>query len=267
VLQRLDPRWKLAGLFLAALGTSLLRSGPAVLLAFIVAVLLVALARLPWAWYLTRIGGLALVLALFLLPLPFLLTADKALGRQGADHDQPDAGAAGDGPAEGPTWNWGIVRVSPRGFLVALVVAGKALTMISLMLVLLATAPLEATLKAARSLGVPGVLVQVALLTYRYLFLLADELGRLRIALRVRGYRNRANRHSYRTLGHVAGTLLVRGYERAERVGQAMRCRGFDGRFRTLTAFRTTAADLLAFGLLLLIVGLIWWLDYFVIGH
>ncbi len=72
----------------------------------------------------------------------------------------------------------------------------------------------------------------------------------MRIALRVRGYRNRANRHSYRTAGHVAGTLLVRGCERAERVGQAMRCRGFDGRFRSLTTFHTRPADVLAFGLI-----------------
>jgi cobalt/nickel transport system permease protein len=37
--------------------------------------------------------------------------------------------------------------------------------------------------------------------------------------------------------------LLVRGYERAERVGQAMRCRGFDGQFRSLSEFRTRPVD------------------------
>jgi cobalt/nickel transport system permease protein len=84
-------------------------------------------------------------------------------------------------------------------------------------------------------------------LTHRYIFVLGAELSRLRTALRVRGFRNRASRHSYRTVGHVAGTLLVRGYERAERVGQAMRCRGFDGRFRSPIEFRTTWADLLFF--------------------
>jgi cobalt/nickel transport system permease protein len=45
----------------------------------------------------------------------------------------------------------------------------------------------------------------------------------------------------------VAGALLVRSHERAERVGQAMRCRGFDGRFRSLTAFRTRPADVTFF--------------------
>src|SRR5947209_17949750 len=89
----------------------------------------------------------------------------------------------------------------------------------------------------------PGVLVQVALLSYRYVFALADELGQLRRALRVRGFRSRADRRTYRTAGHVVGTLLLRGAERAEGVAQAMRCRGFDGRYRSLAEFRTLARD------------------------
>ena len=44
-------------------------------------------------------------------------------------------------------------------------------------------------------------------------------------------------------MGQAAGTLLVRGYERSERVAQAMRCRGFDGCFRALATFRTRWSD------------------------
>jgi cobalt/nickel transport system permease protein len=116
--------------------------------------------------------------------------------------------------------------------------------------VVLATAPLPETLKAAQALRIPSLLVQVAALTYRYIFVLGAELRRLRIALRVRGYRNRLTPHSYRTAGHVAGTLLVRGYEQAERVGQASRCRGFTGQYRTLTDFHTRPADVAAFALI-----------------
>jgi cobalt/nickel transport system permease protein len=39
----------------------------------------------------------------------------------------------------------------------------------------------------------------------------------------------------------------VRSAERSERVGQAMRCRGFDGEFRSLADFRTRWFDVLAF--------------------
>jgi len=85
------------------------------------------------------------------------------------------------------------------------------------------------------------------MLAYRYVFVVGEEFVRLRNALRVRGFRSGANRHSYRTIGQVSGTLLVKGYERAERVGQAMRCRGFDGRFRALSSSSTSLADVLFF--------------------
>jgi len=223
-LRRLDPRWKLAALLVSTALAAALRTPVPAALALLGALVLAATARLPGRWYLRRVAAVALFVGLFILPLPFLLD--------------------GPGPKLGP------VAVSWHGLGVAGFVAGKALTVLTLMLVLLAAAPLEDTLKAAHALRVPGLLIQLAVLSYRYLFVLAAELGRLRVALRVRGYRNRANRHSYRTVGHVAGTLLVRGYERAERVGQAMRCRGFRGRFHSLAQFRTRAGDVAAFVLL-----------------
>jgi len=235
-LRRLDPRWKLAALVAAAFAVAALRTLPAALAALAGAVLLVAVSRLPLRWYLGRLGSLGLLLLLFVVLLPFLL----------------------DGP--GPAWDVGPLRFSLHGLAVALVLCCKALAIVSLMLVLLGTAPLEATLKAAHALLVPGLVVQLLMLTYRYTFLLADELGRLRIALRVRGYRNRADLHSYRTIGHVAGTLLVRSHERAERVGHAMRCRGFDGRFRTLVAFQTRWPDVAIFTAILAgAAGLLAW--------
>jgi cobalt/nickel transport system permease protein len=195
-----------------------------------VALLFAALARLPRRWYLRQLAAALSFVALFAAPLPFLLQ-----GPQGPDW----------------LWTWGPLHISEHGATLAVRLCSKVATVASLALVILATAPLDATLKAMHALKVPGLLVQLLLLTYRYVFVLADELARLRIAVRVRGYRNRVSGHSYRTIGHVAGTLLVRGYERSERVGQTMRCRGFDGRFRSLTAFHTTAADVLVFTVIL----------------
>lgn len=221
-LSRRDPRWKLAALAPAAVAASFPRTWPAVLLAFLGAVLLAVLAQVPWLWYRRRVAVVLSFLAVFVVPLPFLLR----------------------GP--GPSWGWPpIVSFSLHGANVAALLVVKTITVLTLVLVLLTTAPLDATLKAAHCLRVPGLLVQLALLSYRYLFVLAEELERLRVALRVRAFRSRVSAHTYRTIGHVAGTLLVRGHERAERVGHAMRCRGFDGTFRSLTEFRTTAADVL----------------------
>ena len=222
-LSRLDPRWKLAAVASAGAAAAVVHTPLAAATALAGASLLAALGRLPPRWCLSRIGAAVLFVTVFAVPLVFV-------------H-----------PPDGRVWTVGPATLSAAGAETALVLICKAAALVLLALVLLATAPLDATLKAAHALRVPGLLVQLTLLSYRYLFLLADELGRLRIAVRVRGYRNRANLHSYRTIGAVTGSLLVRGWERAERVGQAMRCRGFDGRFRSLSGFRTTAADVLFF--------------------
>jgi cobalt/nickel transport system permease protein len=221
LIRRLDPRWKLAMLLFAALGCVTLRAvGPA-LTGLAGALLLVALARLPLRWYALRLAPALGMFALFLIWLPFQIED-------------------------------GAVRISWPGLERLIVLSANLSAMLSLMLVLLATTPIHDTFKAARALRLPRLLVLLLLLTYRYVFLLMEEFARLRNALRVRGFRNRANLHSYRTIGQVAGTLLVRGHDRSERVAQAMRARGFDGEFRSLDAFSTRRADVLTF---LLITG------------
>jgi cobalt/nickel transport system permease protein len=132
--------------------------------------------------------------------------------------------------------------------------------MLNLALVLTATTAPGHLPKAAQSLHVPGFLIQLTAVTYRYSHLIAQEFGRLRTALRVRGYRSGTNLHSYRVAGRVLGTLLVRRAERGERVGQAMRARGFDGRCRTLSAFRTAARDVTLFVVMVgCVAGLLAW--------
>jgi cobalt/nickel transport system permease protein len=221
-LHRLDPRWKLAALALAVLAAAAVQSlGPA-LAALAGAALLAAVARLPARWLARRLGALALALAPLVVLLPLV------------------QGGAG-------------VRL-------ALLLAAKGVAVVLLALVLLGTAPLPTTLHAAQALRLPGTLVQIVLLSYRYLFVLADELDRLRRALRLRGFRARVDRHTYRTVGHVVGTLLVRGAERAEGVAHAMRCRGFDGRFRSLTDFRTRPADVVFLTAVVTVaIGLVVW--------
>jgi cobalt/nickel transport system permease protein len=235
-LKRMDPRWKLAGLLFAALSFTLLRTvGPA-LAAAMGALLLVTLGRLPWRWYLRRLATAMVMYLLFLVWLPLVPSPD---------HETIDLG---------------VLTISWTGLLRLMVLGADLVGLISLMLVLLATTSLPNTFKAARALHVPRVLVFLWLLTYRYVGMLIEEFARLRIALRVRGFRNRANLHSYRTIGQVAGTLLVRSHERSERVGQAMRCRGFDGEFRSLDDFRTARSDVLFFAAIVVYaLGLIVW--------
>jgi cobalt/nickel transport system permease protein len=113
--------------------------------------------------------------------------------------------------------------------------------------------------RALFALGAPQSIAQLFLLTVRYLEVFRDERRRLTDAMRARAFVARSNWHTWRSLGNLAGMTLVRALDRAERVGEAMRCRGFSGRFVIAAAARpkrrdalfACAAALVALGLLL----------------
>jgi cobalt/nickel transport system permease protein len=208
-LSRWDARWKLAGLGLFSIGVALLQTPLAAGVALGIGLALVVVARLPRRKTIARLGLFALAVSPVLVVFPLV------------------AGWAG---------FWDGVTIVLR--CLAIGAAG---------LVLVGTAPVHRTLSAARALGVPGLLVHLSQLTYRYTHLLAAEYRRVRVAMLARGFRPRVNGLTYHALGHAAGAVLVRGADRADRVAHAMRARGFDGSYRTLTPFHTHFTDVLSF--------------------
>ncbi len=222
-VKRLDARWRLASILFACLAFAPLSNWAPAMAALAGAVLLLAATRLPARWVINRIGTAMIFFAVFLVWLPFVVNpGDREV-------------------------DLGIISISLEGSLRLIGLGAKLCAMTSLILIVIAVAPLHETLHAAQALRIPGVLIHLILMTGRYVFLLIDEFYRLRTALRVRGFRNRADAHGYRTVGQVAGTLLVRGHERSERVAQAMRCRAFAGEFHSQREYQTHAADVLMF--------------------
>lgn len=102
---------------------------------------------------------------------------------------------------------------------------------------------------ALSRLRVPNTLVHLMLFTVRYIEVLNDEYRRLRIAMKARGFRPGNNRHTYRSIGYLVGMLLVKALERSERILQAMKCRGFNGRLHLLDDMQYSKADVI-FGFL-----------------
>jgi cobalt/nickel transport system permease protein len=84
---------------------------------------------------------------------------------------------------------------------------------------------------ALARLGVPEKLVHLFLFTVRFVGVFRAEINRLLEAMRARAFRPRSNWHTWRTYGNLAGMMLIRSLERAERVDEAMRCRAFSGQF------------------------------------
>jgi cobalt/nickel transport system permease protein len=121
-------------------------------------------------------------------------------------------------------------------------VAAKASVGVLAAVLLGATTHFPALLRGLEALRLPRLLVLIAGLMYRYLFVVTAEAARMRQALASRAYRPRTALHAA-PLGRAAGALFLRSYLRGERVHLAMLSRGFGGRMRALEPLRLTAAD------------------------
>lgn len=80
----------------------------------------------------------------------------------------------------------------------------------------------------------PKLLVAMLAFMYRYIFILWDELARLRHARDARDFGQSSLALRWKGNAHLIGLLLLRAMERAERSHRAMLARGWDGSVRFL---------------------------------
>lgn len=220
-VHRLEPRVRILVVFAFALACSLLWRPSTSSVALGLGVGLCVFARIPWPVVYRRLLPLNVMLLFAVAGLLF--------------------GPGGAGPARG----------------IALLLKANAILLA--VTALLGTMEATALGHALQRLGMPEGLTRLLLFTVRYFEVFRRELERLRRTLRCRGFVPGLNLHTLRTYGYLVGMLLVRAFERAERVVQAMRCRGFTGRFPVLPAQPLRRADwVFAAGSGILLVALLW---------
>ncbi|RPF42538.1 cobalt/nickel transport system permease protein [Thermodesulfitimonas autotrophica] len=203
-LRAVHPALKLA--FAAVALGLVLTGGPAVALATILAaVVLVLAAGVPFC----------LLLRLLLLPFGFLLPGVLALV-----------------VTVGEAVTWGVqvaawrVGVTDAGLNQAYVLGLRALAAVSCLYFLALTTPLPAVLGVLRRVGVPALPLEIAVLTYRYLFVLERVARGICLAQAARGgYRSWRGR--LYSLGLLAGQLFLVTYHRAQNLYTALLARGY----------------------------------------
>jgi cobalt/nickel transport system permease protein len=141
-----------------------------------------------------------------------------------------------------------LTRVGPftvylPGLILAARITLKSNAILLAFIALIATMPFSALGHAMYRLRVPEKIVYLLLMTYRYIFVIEEEYRRLMRAAKIRGFRPGTNANTYRTYSYVIGMLFVRAAARAERIHQAMQCRGFKGKFYSLQEFQMTSAS------------------------
>lgn len=131
----------------------------------------------------------------------------------------------------------------PAGIAPAATVAGKGYAAALLLSFLTASTGLSQLLWAMRKLGSPDSLNLILSMMYRYTSLLSEEWLRLQRARDSRTVRPLHGRQLYRIYGRQLGLLLLRSWDRAERIHAAMLSRGFTGAWPMWDAPRFTLRD------------------------
>jgi len=204
LIDKLQPRTRVLATFAAVFATTLIRSPIVLLTALIGALVLVRLGQSSWTELRNRLRHVEGFMLVLLIVLPFTV------------------------PGE-PVLSLGPVAATTTGIATALTVAIKVnICSLTIFAVLGSLDPVQIG-QTAQGLGMPAKLVKLFLFTVRYVFVLRAETTRLVEAMRVRAFVPRSNPQCWRTYGNLVGMMLVRSLERAHRVDEAMRCRGFTG--------------------------------------
>lgn len=109
-------------------------------------------------------------------------------------------------------------------------------------LVLAGTTPIPEVVRGLGRLRMPPIVVSIVAFMFRYLDLIVEEMGRMRVAMTARGHDPRWLWQA-KPIASAAGAMFVRSYERGERVHSAMLARGYTGTMPQLDHEPATPTD------------------------
>ncbi len=135
------------------------------------------------------------------------------------------------------------LEISTEGIIMCCKITIKSITILLFFTSLVATMNIASLGNGLHKLYVSDKMIFLLLMSYRYIAVIEDEYKRLLRAAKFRGFKPKTNVHSYKTFAYLAGMLFVRASLRAQRVHQAMLCRGFNKKFYTLDVYESDRSN------------------------
>ncbi|MEA1909347.1 MAG: cobalt ECF transporter T component CbiQ [Euryarchaeota archaeon] len=224
-IHRWDPRLRLVSIFTLIFSVILLYNLQLVIIGMIFAIVLTGISKIPFSFVLSRMKLVFIFVIPFFVILPFTFM-------------NTDTGVE--------IASFGGITLSYRGIeyaVFAAMIVLKALVAVMLIFPMIGTSRMDITIKALEGLHLPNKLVQMFAFTYRYIFVLDDEFVRTDRALAARGFKKRGNMYTLTTVSKAIAMLFVKSYERADRVFNAMRSKGYTGTIATLHEFHARRQD------------------------
>ena len=236
LIHRIDPRVRVASAVVLSLPAALVHELSTSLVALAMGLVLIQLARLPFGKVLARLAVINIFILFLWLFLPFSVPGETI-------------------------WAAGPLQLSRQGVNMALLITVKCNGLGLMLMALLGTVAMHDFGPALQRLKVPEKFCHLLLFTYRYIHVIHREYLTMRRGMEARGFRPRTDARTYRAYAWLVGMLLVKSWDRAERVLTAMQARGFQGRFYSLRRFHARTGDQVFFLVVVLLAATLIWLD------
>ncbi|HEB63685.1 MAG TPA: cobalt ECF transporter T component CbiQ [Gammaproteobacteria bacterium] len=217
-LQQWDPRLKIASLGILIFGIALLKTLPLAVIALCLASVLLWSSALPYHFISHGIKWIIFFLLPFFLILPFSYPGEAAFHVLGLP------------------FAWEGLRLATLIFI-------KALAIVMCTFTVFGTSRFDISMIALQHLKCPKIITQMLLFTYRYTFVFLEEMRSMQLAMQARGFVMKTNLYTLKVIGNFIGTLLIRSFERTERVYKAMLSKGYQGEFHSLVKFQAEPKD------------------------
>jgi len=221
LLQSLDPRVRLVGLFALVLAVALTQRLLVVAALFAAAVLIAIL---------SRVSILTLAARVWLIVLGF--TGVIAIPALFVTPGRPIAAL-------------GALAITEQGLRSAVLLIVRVETAVTFTTLLILSTPWPHVLKALRALRLPREAIAMLAMTYRYIFLLVETAGQMFESRRSRTVGVLPPQEQRRIAARTAGVLLSKSVALGNEVYSAMQSRGFRGDVQVLSDFRLTMWDIL----------------------
>jgi len=228
LIKRLDPRVKIIEVFFFSIFLAVSNSLPVLLSAFIISLGIILTARIPLKEIFRRLVPVNAMILFLWFFLPFTIEGK-------------------------PLFNIGQLAVTHEGLIYACRISIKSNAMMLMLISLIASTPIFTMGHALLELKIPQKLVHLFFFTYRYIHVMDKEYIRLINAIKIRGFRPGTNLHTYRTFAYIVGMLLIKSFDRMQRVRNAMLCRGFKGKFYIINIFSFKKIDAVSIAFMVVI--------------
>ncbi len=126
----------------------------------------------------------------------------------------------------------GPVVLKSRGAILALNTCVRVLSVITVGIVMIYTTPLSGLSGKLKRMLIPRILVDIGIMTGRYIMVIGEDYSKMKTARKLRGYTPRKSiARRFGVIVPTAATLLIKGFQQSERVFKAMRIRGYGSSF------------------------------------